>query len=88
MTIRKNITLSKNDYDTISDFANANGYSFSEILRKATLNFIKQEEELQLSEFLFSHVDSVSKEEQKEIDALNINFDDKSGRELDLNDIL
>ncbi len=44
--IRKNISLSDNEYQIIYDFAKKNGYSFSEILRKATLDYIHREEEL------------------------------------------
>ncbi|WP_067143462.1 hypothetical protein [Oceanivirga salmonicida] len=88
MTVRKNITLSENEYEIISDFASANGYTFSEFLRKVSLNFIKKHEEMTLLEFLNSNCKYVSKEEQIEFDNLDIDFNDLNGEELSLEDVL
>ncbi len=86
--IRKNISLADSEYQIIYDFARKNGYSFSEILRKATLDYIHREEELDLVNFLNAHLDFVSEEEQREIDALNINFNNLDGEELSIDDFL
>ncbi len=86
--IRKNISLSENEYEIIYDFAKKKGYSFSEILRRGALSYIKREEELDLVKFLNEHLDYVSEEEQREIDALNIDFNDLSGEELSIDDFL
>ncbi len=88
MTLRKNISITKNEYDLISSFAIKNGYTFSELLRESTLKLIKQEEEMNLLEYLNKTCEYVSEEEQKEIDSLNINFDDLSGEELRIENVL
>lgn len=88
MTIRKNISITKSEYDLISSFAMKNGYTFSELLRKSALRLIKQEENMSLLEYLNKTCEYVSNEEQKEIDSLNIDFDDLSGEELKLEDVL
>ena len=41
-----------------------------------------------LAEFLNKYCDYVSKEEQAEIDAMNIDYDDLDGEELDINELL
>ncbi len=86
--IRKNISLADCEYQIIYDFAKKNGYSFSEILRKATLDYIQKEEEIDLVKFLNARLDFVSEEEQQEIDALNIDFNNLNGEELSIDDFL
>ncbi len=86
--IRKNISLADSEYQVISDFAKKNGYSFSELLRNATLDYIHKEEELDLVKFLNAHLDFVSEEEQREIDDLNIDFNNLNGEELSIDDFL
>ncbi len=88
MTVRKNISLPQRDYDIIAQFARARGYTFSELLRQATLEIIKKQEDLGLAQFLAAHVDPVSEEEQAEIDSLGIDFDDLTGVELSIDDII
>lgn len=86
--VRKNISLAENDYEIILDYAMSHGISFSEVLRKAALQFINMQEELNLAEFLNKQLDYVSESEQLEIDMLAINFDDESGEEMTINDFL
>lgn len=88
LTIRKHISLKENEYELINKNAKLLGLSFSEFLRKSALLFIEQKEELSLAEFLNKHCESVSKEEQAEIDAMNIDYDDLDGEEMTINDFL
>lgn len=87
-TIRKHISLKADEYELINKNARLLGLSFSEFLRKSALLFIQQEEEQGLAEFLNKHCEVVSKEEEEEIRAMNINFDDLDGEEIDINDFL
>lgn len=87
-TIRKHISLKADEYELINKNARLLGLSFSEFLRKSALLFIQQEEEQGLAEFLNKHCEAVSKEEEEEIRAMNINFDDLDGEEMDINDFL
>lgn len=87
-TVRKNITLSATAYQTINDYAKKCGMSFSEFLRETALKTIVKSENLSLLEYINTHCDYIDKFEQKEIEALNINFDDMSGEELTLDELL
>lgn len=88
-TIRKNITLSEEDYLVISDFCQKIGKSFSEVLRTATLSYIEKIEKENLAEFLFNNVDFVSEEEQKEFEKIMVLDDENDkGVELDLKALL
>ncbi len=86
--LRKHISISEKDYQTILDFALKNGFSFSEVLRKGALKLIRSEEEISLAKFLNENLEYVSKEEQADIDKLNIDFNDLSGEELSIDDFL
>ncbi len=88
MRIRKHITLTKDEYQIIYDFAIKNGYSFSEILRKLALDFIKKTEQLDLLDYMNANLSPVSADERRELDALNIDFNDLSGAELSVDDVL
>ncbi len=88
MTVRKSITLKEDEYEIIKEYTKKIGMSFSEFIRKSSLSVIKQEEDLALSEFMNKHLEQVSKEEQEEIDALNIDFSNKNGKEMSINDFL
>ncbi len=87
-TIRKSITLKEDEYNTIKEYTKKIGMSFSEFLKKSSLRIIKEEEELSLSKFMNKHLENVSKEEQEDIDKLNIDYTDKSGKEVNINDFL
>ncbi len=50
--------------------------------------FTDSEEKTGLAQFLKEHLDFISDEEQAEIDTLDINFDDLSGKELSVCDLL
>ncbi|MDP8078391.1 MULTISPECIES: hypothetical protein [Phocoenobacter] len=88
MIVRKNITLEEQDYNAILSFANKNGLSFSEMLRKTALDFIEKSENMDLLQYMNVNLESVSDEEQAEIDALNIDFDDLTGEEMSVKDVL
>ena len=87
-TIRKNITLPVSVYETINDYAKKCGMSFSEFLRDAALKAIAQNEELNLLEYINSNCIYVDNGEQEEIESLNLDFDEFTGKELSLDELL
>lgn len=87
-TVRKNITLSVNTYTIINDYAKKCGMSFSEFLRETALKAIAKSEETSLLEYLNANCEYMDSTEQAEIEALNIDFDDLSGKELTLDELL
>ena len=87
-TIRKNITLPVTAYEIINDYAKKCGTSFSEFLRDTALKAIAKSENLSLLEYINKYCEYVDKNEQEEIEALNIDFDDLSGKELNLDELL
>lgn len=88
LTVRKHISLKEDEYELIEKNARLLGLSFSEFLRKSALLFIQQKEELSLAEFLNKNCEYVSKEEQTEIDAMNIDYSDLDGEEININELL
>ncbi len=86
--IRKNITLPVTTYETINDYAKKCGMSFSEFLRTTALKEIAKSENLNLLEYISSNCAYMDSTEQKEIEELNIDFDDLSGKELTLDELL
>ena len=87
-TIRKNITLPITTYKTINDYAKKCGMSFSEFLRDSALKEIVKKENLSLLEYINEKCSYMNNQEQKEIEDLNIDFDNLSGKELTLDEIL
>ena len=87
-TIRKNITLPVTAYETINDYAKKCGMSFSEFLRDAALKTIVRSENLSLLEYINANCAYIDRHEQGEIEALNIDFDNLSGKELTLDELL
>ena len=86
--VRKNITLSVTAYETINDYAKKCGMSFSEFLRDTALKAIAKSEDLSLLEYINANCAYVDKNEQEQIEALKIDFDDLSGKELNLDELL
>ena len=86
-TIRKNITLPVTAYETINDYAKKCGMSFSEFLRDTALNAIAKSEDLSLLEYINKNCAYVDKNEQEEIEALNIDFDDLTSSDCEQADI-
>ena len=86
--VRKNITLSATAYETINDYAKKCGMSFSEFLRDTALKAIAKSENLSLLEYINANCTYMDKHEQEEIEALNIDFDNLSGKELNLDELL
>lgn len=87
-TIRKNITLPAQMYKAINTYAQKQGVSFSEFLRESALETISKNKDLSLLEYLNKNCAYVDDNEQKEIKNLKLNFDDMSGKELSLKDLL
>ena len=87
-TIRKNITMPINVYEIINDYAKKTGMSFSEFLRDTALKAIVRKEDLSLLDYINSNCSFVDEKEQQEIEAMNIDFNDLSGRELTLDELL
>ena len=88
MSVRKHITLSETEYQVIYDFALKNGFTFSELLRQSTLNFIKKSESIDLLEYMNANLSVISEEECEKLDALDIDFTDINGVELSVKDVL
>ena len=87
MTLRKNITIDEEDYSIISRYCKKIGKSFSEFLRDSALNEINKVEEKDLYNYLIKNVTFASKQEQKEFEKLDLDFEIK-GKELTLDDVL
>jgi hypothetical protein len=87
-TIRKNITLPVTAYEVISDYAKKSGMSFSEFLRETAMKAIVQSENLSLLEYLNANCTYVDEQEQKEIEALNLDFENFDGKEITLDELL
>lgn len=87
-TIRKNITLPATAYETINNYAKKCGMSFSGFLRDTALKAIAKSENLSLLEYINTNCTYLVKQEQEEIEALNINFEDLDGKELTLDELL
>ncbi len=88
MSVRKHITLADNEYQVIYDFALKNGFTFSELLRRSALDFIKKSEDIDLLDYMNANLKAISPEERKELDALDIDFNDLNGVELRVEDVL
>ena len=90
ITLRKNITLSEEENQIIQDFCRKIGKSFSEVMRTATLNYIKETEQQDLAEFLAKNCEYVDEKEQKEIDEVmrKLENDNDEGREISLDELL
>ena len=87
-TVRKNITMPIDTYEIINNYAKKCGMSFSEFLRETALKTIAKNENLNLLEYLNSNVSFMDSQEQEEVEALNIDFDDLNGKELTLDELL
>ena len=66
-TTRKNISINKNDYEKIVDFCKKSGKSFSETVRKASLKYVEEMENKDLSDFLRENYLFASEDEEAEI---------------------
>lgn len=86
--IRKNITLPVTTYEKINDYAKKSGMSFSEFLRDTALKAIIQKENLSLLEYINLTCSYMDKEEQKEIELMNIDYNNMSGKEITLDELL
>lgn len=73
MTVKKTITLSKEDYDLIKINAQERGKSFSQFLRETALIRIREDDKLTLAEYLRKYTEPVDEEEQAEIDEMRKN---------------
>lgn len=88
-TIRKNITLTKEQNDIIERFIKNKGLSFSAFLRNSALEKIKKEEDKDLLEFLRENSSYVSDFYQKEFDNLDLaSFKEEDFSDLKLDEIL
>lgn len=87
MALRKNITISEEDYDAINSYCRKVGKTFSEFLRDSVLEVVRREEETGLLEYLIRNVSFVSKEEQEEFEKMELDLEER-GRELSVDDIL
>lgn len=90
IALRKNITLSEEENQIIQDFCKKIGKSFSEVMRTATLNYIKETEKQDLAQFLTNNCEYVDSKEQEEIDELmkKLEKDSDEGREISLDELL
>lgn len=90
--LRKSITISPEENQLILDYARKVGKSFSEVLRTATISYIKENEKKDLAAFLAEHCDYVSKSEQQDFDniieKLKRETQNDSGKEIKVSDLL
>ena len=86
--VRKNITIEESKLDIINDYINKNNLSFSQFISDVSISYITNQENLDLLNFMNSNVSYVDDAEQKEIDALNIDYSDTNGKELSINEFL
>lgn len=87
-TVRKNITLPVSTYETINEYAKKCGMSFSEFLRDTALKAIVKSEEMSLLDYINKNCAYMDNQEQEEIESLNIDFNDLTGKELTLDELL
>lgn len=87
--LRKNITISNDDFLILSSFAKKINISFSELVRKATLKYVEEQEELELSDFLRTNYPFASDEEEAELTEILKTLDlEESGKEIRIEEIL
>ncbi len=86
--ITKNISLGQEEYEKINTYVKMHNKTFSSFLCQVALKEIEKEENTSLNEYLQKNCKAISKKEEEEIKALNIDFDDLSGKELNLSDVL
>lgn len=87
-SVRKNITLSHEAYEMINDYAKRSGMSFSEFLRESALKAIVQNQNASLLEYISANCAFVDEVEQKELEALGLDFENVDGKELTLDELL
>ena len=88
-SIKKNITIPKEDFEIIERYSKSVGKSFSEFLRFAAKEYIKIQENMNLKEFLLENCDYVSSQEEEEILNIIKEFDSEdSGKVLKVDDFL
>lgn len=93
-SLRKLITIPDNDFEKISNFAQKERISVSELLRKAAKYYIESQEELSLSEYIKENCGYVSKEEQKELNEWikelknDPEYNENDGSEITLDQII
>lgn len=89
-TLRKNITLSFETNQLIEDYCKKNGRTFSEFIRTAAINYIKEAEKQDLAEFLAKNCDYLEDAEQKEIEEIMKKLENNTdtGREISINELL
>jgi len=87
--IRKNITLNAEQFYFIEKFAKKVGIPFSQLVEKATYDYVQNQEKLDLAEFLRANCKPVPKNEENEIiEALKEYDENDPGRELTLEELL
>ena len=87
--LRKNISINSDDFYVLSSFAKKVGISFSELVRKATLKYVEEQEKLDLSDFLRANYPFASDKEETEVAEILKTLDlEEKGEELSLADIL
>ena len=87
-TIRKNITLPVDVYEAINEYAKKSGVSFSEFLRETAMKVISKQEDVSLLAYMQSKTSYIDREEQEEIEDLNIDFDNLEGKEITSDEFL
>ena len=87
--LRKNISINSDDFYILSSFAKKVGISFSELVRKAALKYVEEQEKLDLSDFLRANYPFASDKEETELVEILKTLDlEEKGEELSLADIL
>ena len=89
--LRKNFCITKEEDLIINDFCKKTGRTISDLIRTATLEYIKAAEKIELGEFLKAACLNVRESEQKDLKKVLKKYEsdkDNSGREIDANELL
>lgn len=81
------LELKEEEYALIEKKAKLLGMTVSDFIRKAIFSLV-EEKEKNLTEALNQYCETVSEEEQREIEELEIDFNDLDGEEVDIRELL
>ena len=93
-SLRKLISIKEDENNKINNYAQKERITFSEFVRKAANFYIDKQEEIELGQYLKENCDSVSKEEQADIENWikelknHTDYDFNEGSEITLEKII
>ncbi len=87
-TVRKSISLTEEEAQTISRYAHSVNKSFSEFVRETVLSQIEADKKLSLKEYLNKYCDFVSAEEQADYDIMKLDKSEDGAVSISIEEIL